>query len=117
MPKGKKSGGGGASDMDFVEGDDDDDPTAMLPASPAPKAGVVKFNRSAEKEDGTWQPSGELRKKKGGKNWKKRWCHLVRGPVTVLSTSHLGCSCLPVLRRLALLGGNKILVRSRQKVP
>jgi hypothetical protein len=88
MPKGKKSAGGGAADMDFVAGDDDEeDPTAMLPPSPAPKAGAAKFNLSAEREDGTWQPSGELRKKKGGKNWKKRWCHIVRNPVGVLAES------------------------------
>ena len=70
--------------MDFVDGDDDDDPTAMIPASPGPKIGAAKFNLSAEREDGTWQPSGELRKKKGGKNWKKRWCHLVSEPAAIL---------------------------------
>ena len=80
MPKGKKKADAGGGDMDFVDDDDDDgDPTAALPPAPAPApAGSAKFTTSDEREDGSWQPSGELRKKKGGKNWKKRWCHLVR---------------------------------------
>ena len=69
--------------MDFV---DDDSEAVALPPAPAAavKIGQVKFTVSAELEDGSWRPSGELRKKKGGKNWKKRWCNLVRGHAATL---------------------------------
>jgi hypothetical protein len=79
MPKGKKKAGGaapGAGDVDFIE---DEDPTDMPSAAAAPaKPGMAKFTTSPTLDDGSWRPSGELRKKKGGKGWKKRWCHLVR---------------------------------------
>lgn len=69
--------------MDFV---DDGSEAVALPPAPAAaiKIGQVKFTVSAELEDGSWRPSGELRKKKGGKNWKKRWCHLVRADPAIL---------------------------------
>ena len=117
MPKGRKKADAGGADMDFVDDDDDDDPTVLPPApAPAP-AGSAKFTTSEEREDGSWQPSGELRKKKGGKNWKKRWCHLVRAAPQRFSLSRIYIAILfTLLSCRTLAGRNTILVRCGQEV-
>ena len=94
MPKGKK-GGGGMGDMDFVDDEDDgEDPTAMM-AQKAKAAGGGKkpmFNTSPTLPNGDWRPSMDLQKKKGGKGWKKRWCHIVSAPSAAGRTRCRLCS-------------------------
>ena len=52
------------------------------------KKGKIKFNTSTLDEHGNWRASGELRKKKQGKGWKVRYCHIVS-----LEMSHAAPSC------------------------
>ena len=47
------------------------------------KKGKVKFNTSTLDEHGNWRASGELRKKKQGKGWKVRYCHIVSAYIPV----------------------------------
>ena len=117
MPKGKK-GGGGMGDMDFVDDEDDgEDPTAMM-AQKAKAAGGGKkpmFNTSPTLPNGDWRPSMDLQKKKGGKGWKKRWCHIVSAPSADGRTRCRLCSRASSPFRCA--GGDKVLVRGGQEVP
>lgn len=108
MPKGKKKAAKAApsgGDMEFMEDPTAEDGGGAAPApAPAGGGGFQKFDISPTMPDGSWRPSGELRKKKDGKGWKKRWCHLVRidasnglacGPNSRLIFAHLA----PVHRR------------------
>jgi hypothetical protein len=69
---------------DMVIASDDDDDDDMDPMAQATtdmeeniKKGKCEFDTSKEDEHGNWRASGELRKKKAGKKWKVRYCHIV----------------------------------------
>ena len=113
MPKGKKKAAGGASpggDMEFMEDPTEDGGGAAPAPAGTPPGGFQKFDTSPTLPDGSWRPSGELRKKKSGKGWKKRWCHLVR---CVYASEPCAPKSRLMMRTLLRLrtGGDKVMVR------
>ena len=65
-----------AAEMEFTGNDDSDDDTPQLAAG----GGEIVYPRISDKQyddAGNWLPKGELRKKKSGKGWKKRYCCIV----------------------------------------
>lgn len=65
------------ADMEFVAGDKSDEEDSA-PVAGGEDVTPPRINDKQVDADGNWLPKGELRKKKAGKGWKKRYCCIVR---------------------------------------
>ena len=73
---------GNMADMEFVDGGDssegdDDSGAGAVAAMSAAQPKRPRLTDAPYNDDGSWKPQGELRKKKKGKGWKKRYVAIV----------------------------------------
>jgi hypothetical protein len=75
------------ADMVVVSDSDEEEPVQKKKKEKKVKPDA-KFNIEPLDKNGNWRAMGELRKKKQGKGWKVRYCHIVRSNTPTFRSCH-----------------------------